>query len=302
MNLQQLKVFVHTVKLKKLYLVAMELGIRQPTVTFHLNKLQADLGVALFVTNTYHTIKLTEAGKALYHYATSITSQSEEIESLMSEFRQLRGARLSIGCTHSPATYILPPYLAALSKDYEHLSIMLDVKPAPIIIEKIKQFELDFGIISHVDFQDKELIVQKLIKDDLVLVFYPEHDFSRIPKLVPSDLAGYPLVSHEEGSVSRKLFDDWAVQQQVSLSIIMEISGSEAMKATVKHRMGYAILSESNVKSEVESGMLCIRPIPEWTFRREIYLIRGKNKLISPAMKMFLDQVVSKIILNDSST
>lgn len=63
MNLQQLKVFVLAVELQKLYLVAQKLEVTQPTVTFHLNKLQEDIGVSLFHTKSYHVIKLTEAGK-----------------------------------------------------------------------------------------------------------------------------------------------------------------------------------------------------------------------------------------------
>lgn len=43
MNLHQLNVFVRTVELKKLYLVAQALDITQPTVTFHLNKLHNDM-------------------------------------------------------------------------------------------------------------------------------------------------------------------------------------------------------------------------------------------------------------------
>ncbi len=292
MNIQQLKVFVLTVKLQKLYLVANELGIRQPTVTFHLNKLQEELGVPLFVTKSYHMIKLTEAGRVLYHYAGNIVSQTEEIESWMGAFKELRGARLSIGSTHTPATYILPSYLAELRQAYPDLSIVVDVKPAPTIIEKVIQFELDFGIITQVEYTDKDLHVQPLRSDDLVIVFYPEHPFSSLPHLEPQHLTGHPFISHEVGSVSRKLLDEWAEQHKVSLTTVMEVSGSEAMKEAVKQRIGFAVLSASMVKREKEEGQLQTHEIPACTFNRRLYLISMKNKLISPAMHIFLDRVV----------
>lgn len=108
MNLQQLKVFVLAVDLQKLYLVAEKLQITQPTVTFHLNKLQDDLGVSLFKTKSYHVIKLTEAGKDLYHYALQVNALSVEIHSLMDEHKGMKAGRLSIGSTHTPATYMIP--------------------------------------------------------------------------------------------------------------------------------------------------------------------------------------------------
>lgn len=290
MNLQQLKVFVYTVRLKKLYLVAKKLGVRQPTVTFHLNKLQEELGVPLFITKSYHNIQLTEAGKSLYHYAQNITSQSEEIESLMLEFKELKAGRISIGSTHTPATYIIIPYLSNLKKEYGDISIVLDVNTSNVIIEKIKQFNLDLGIITEVNFKDEELIINPLQKDDLVIVIPPNHPFAQKETLMPADLSGQPLVHHEPESVSRKLFDQWAMQHNVSLNIKIETSGSEAMKEAVKHEMGYGILSETIINREVSAGELCMRLIPEWKYQRQIYLIRRKDKLVSPAMQLFLDR------------
>ena len=138
MNLQQFKVFVLTVELKKLYLVAQKLGITQPTVTFHLNKLQEELGLALFHTKSYHVIKLTEAGEAFYHYASQIHSLSEEASSTMDVYRGTAAGVLAIGSTHTPATYLLPPFLKQLKLNYPGLSILMDVRPAAYILEKLK--------------------------------------------------------------------------------------------------------------------------------------------------------------------
>lgn len=295
MNLQQLKVFVLAVRLQKLYLVAEKLGIRQPTVTFHLNKLQEELGVPLFATKSYHVIRLTEAGQALFHYASRIASLSDEIEATIGDFRQLRGARLAIGSTHTPATYLLPPYLAELKADFPDLSVLLDVKPASVITDKIKRFELDAGIVTRVDPDDPELLIQPLRRDDLIVVFPPAHPFAAIESLKPDDLSRRPFVAHEVASFSRQLIDEWAAKQRVSLEVAMEVSGSEAMKAAVKHGIGFALLSESVVRHELDAGELSGRAIPEWTFPRRFYLIRSRNKLISPAMQLFIDRVAAKL-------
>ncbi|OME87069.1 MULTISPECIES: LysR family transcriptional regulator [Paenibacillus] len=295
MNLQQLKVFVLAVKLQKLYLVAEKLNIRQPTVTFHLNKLQEEQGVPLFVTKSYHVIKLTPAGKALYHYAANIIAQTEEIEALMGEFRHLRGARLTIGSTHSPATYILPPLLAELKSQNPQLSILLDVKPAPVIIGKIKSFELDFGLVTQVQIDDPDLIAEPLMEDDLVVIFHPDHPFARMATLSPYDLSAYPFISHEEGSVSRKIFEQWAAEHIITLDVAMEVSGSEAMKSLVRQQLGFAILSGSSVQRETADGLLGVHRIPNWSYRRRFYMIREKNKLVSPIMQSFMEVIASRL-------
>lgn len=297
MNLQQLRVFVHAVQLQKLYLVADKLGITQPTVTFHLNKLQEDVGVALFHTKSYHVIRLTDAGQALYHYALQISNMSSEIASLMEEYRDVQVGRLSIGSTHTPATYMLPPYLAELKNKYPRLSIMLDVKPAPHIIEKIKRFELDVGIMSQTKVDDPELVSEMLVKDDLVIVLYPDHPLERVKSLTPDRLAQHPFVSHEAGSISRKLIDQWMERHGLSLDISIEVSGSEALKAAVVHRIGFAIASETSVQPDVREGKLTIRPIPGWASDRYIYAVRHKNKLVTPAVQMFWRSLTSRFSL-----
>ncbi|GAB6926498.1 LysR family transcriptional regulator [Paenibacillus sp. JCM 10914] len=287
MNLQQLKVFVLTVELKKLYLVAQELGITQPTVTFHLNKLQEELGLALFHTKSYHVIKLTEAGQAFYHYAAQIHSLSEEAESTMDIYRGTAAGTLAIGSTHTPATYLLPPLLQQLKHNYPGLSIILDVRPAAYILDKIKKYELDIGIISHTHVEDPEFIAHPLLHDDLVLIFAPDHPFAEIEHLYPGDLAEHPFVSHEPGSISRQLIDRWADQHQLELPVSMEISGTEALKSAVRHRLGYGMIAEAAIQEDLGEGKLKSRSIPAWLPERQIYAVRHHNKLISPALRMF---------------
>ncbi|MCM3703378.1 LysR family transcriptional regulator [Paenibacillus macerans] len=287
MNLQQLKAFVLAVELQKLYLVAQKLDITQPTVTFHLNKLQEELGVSLFHTKSYHVIRLTEAGKAFYHYASQISALSSEAESTMDAYRGFHAGKLSIGSTHTPATYLLPPLLEGLKRSYPGLSILLDVRPAPFIMEKIKQYELDLGIISQTFIDDPELVALPLTRDDLVLIFDPEHPLAGVAELSPGLLAGYPFVSHEQGSISRRLIDGWAETNGVALEVAMEVSGSEALKAAVMHRIGFGMIAEACVQMELAEGKLLSRKIPGWEAERFIYTVRHRNKLVSPAMRMF---------------
>lgn len=287
MNLQQLKVFVLTVELKKLYLVAQQLEITQPTVTFHLNKLQEELGIALFHTKSYHVIKLTEAGRAFYHYASQIHSLSSEAEATMEVYRGTAAGNLAVGSTHTPATYLLPPLLKELRASNPGLTVMLDVRPAPFIMDKLKRYELDVGIISNTRVDDPELVVKPLLKDDLILIFPPDHPLASTKSLLPEDLVKYPFVSHEPGSISRQLIDRWAENNKVKFHISLEVSGTEALKAAVKHGLGYGMIAEAAVREEYLEGKLSICPIPKWVPERQIYAVRHRNKLVTPALQMF---------------
>ena len=66
MNLKQLEAFIKVSDSKSFSKAAQELYLTQPTVSAHIQTLEKELKVRLFVRNT-KTVKLSEDGKTLYH-------------------------------------------------------------------------------------------------------------------------------------------------------------------------------------------------------------------------------------------
>ncbi|QJC51463.1 LysR family transcriptional regulator [Paenibacillus albicereus] len=81
-------------KHKKVTLAARELGIKQPTATFHMKKMEEEWGTELFESKTGR-ILLTDAGKALLRFAREIIRLHEEARQ---EMRLLAsaGGRLNV--------------------------------------------------------------------------------------------------------------------------------------------------------------------------------------------------------------
>ncbi|WP_260871369.1 substrate-binding domain-containing protein [Paenibacillus sp. Y412MC10] len=51
-------------------------------------------------------------------------------------------------------------------------------------------------------------------------------------------------------------------------------------------RLGYGMIAEAAIQEDVAEGKLHARPIPSWVPERQIYAVRHRNKLISPALRM----------------
>lgn len=291
MNLQQLKVFVLAVKLKRLSLVAAELRIKQPTVTFHLNKLQEYCGVPLFLTQSYHVLQLTEEGRALYRYAQQVTALSEDMQTMMEGYRQQPGGLIAIGSTHTPATYLLPPLLKSYKDEYPDVRIALEVKTAPVLLEKLRHYELDCALVSYDRLEDSELEVTAALRDDLVLIGPPDHPLLAGGGLQPQRIVDYPFVAHEPDSVSRRLIDDWADRHGLRLQLAMEVSSTETMKEMIRCGLGVGILSELSVQRELRQGTFVGRSLPDAAFGRRIHLVHHKKKMLRPAMRRFLARI-----------
>ena len=80
MNLRQLEAFIKVSDSKSFSKAAQELYLTQPTVSAHIQTLEKELKVRLFVRNT-KTVKLSEDGKTLYQYARQMIELEQEIQS-----------------------------------------------------------------------------------------------------------------------------------------------------------------------------------------------------------------------------
>ena len=73
------------------------------------------------------------------------------------------------------------------------------------------------------------------------------------------------------------------------LSSIAEMGSTEAVRQSIKSKIGVSILSRQAVGDDIEHGFLASVTIKGVLFKRSFYLIRRKNRQISPLCQAFLD-------------
>ena len=95
MNLRQLEAFIKVSDSKSFSKAAQELYLTQPTVSAHIQTLEKELKVRLFVRNT-KTVKLSEDGKTLYQYARQMIELEQEIQSMFSKAAEQKESQFQI--------------------------------------------------------------------------------------------------------------------------------------------------------------------------------------------------------------
>jgi len=289
LNLQQLKIFVLTAQTGKLVETAETLGIKQPTVTHHINRLQDSLGVELITQSPSRNWKLTDAGQALYHYALKIVHLADKSEELMKEYRSLQRGKVHLGASYTPASFILPPHLANFQNEHEEVYISLMVKKAPSILERVKNYELDLGVIAYGKLDDPDLNVIPVMEDELVLAMHPDHPLSSKKVMKTKDLADYSFILHEKKSVSRQLTDKWMRENNMNLKITMELGSIQTMKEATTSNIGLSIIPRLSIIREVKDGRLVAKQLPDYINERNIYIIYRSDQLFSTLMRTFTD-------------
>lgn len=287
MNIQQLTIFVAAARSRSLTEVADELGFSQPTISFHLRKLEEQVGIELF-KKYYRNLQLTDAGKALLPYARRIVALCQEAEQLMKDHQHERKGNLRIGASYTPATYWLPDLLSAYHQEYPGVHVQMTVKKAELVTELLRNGEIDIGIVSDTPFANPELVSVPLIEDELQLLFHAKHPLASKPDLSVDDLRNEPFIVHETGATSRRLADQWADENGLSLRICMELGAIETIKETVRCGIGIGILPKRSIlREKKEDGELVMRSLPNSVNKRFVCLIVRADDLLPPAVRGF---------------
>ncbi|MGG1639731.1 LysR family transcriptional regulator [Paenibacillus sp. NRS-1782] len=290
MNLSLLK--LHIVELlnkhHKITTVAELLGLKQPTITFHMRNLERDLGVKLFDTRMGKII-LTDAGHALLHYAGKINALAAEAERVVCEFDTLQRGSIRIGASYVPATYVLPAVLHRFAREHPGIHIAMSVKTAPVIKDMLARHEIDLGVISTEPFQVPTLVSESLGEDELVLICAPDHPLASETDLTSERIASSSFVLHGKDSSTRQMTDKWLEHGGRRLPSYLELDSLEAIKQAVMLGEHVSFVSLVAVQSEIERRMLVIRPIPGQRVERYIYMVSNKDRHRSALIRQFAE-------------
>lgn len=288
MNIQQLRVFVFAARFATLTEAASELRLKQPTVTFHLKKLEEDLGVELFRKGP-RRLQLTDAGRTLLPYAKRICSLLDESTRLMEEYREQGRGQLRIGASYTPATYFMPPYLAAFQAVQQNVMPMLTVKQAGEILQLLREYEVDVAIVSLLDCSSiEDLRLIPLAKDELKLLLPITHPLAAKETIGLDDLRSEAFLVHEMGSTSRELSELWAKDNGLKWNVRMELGAIETIKESVKYGIGVGIVPWRSVVKELGDGELVARDLPGLVRTRHICLAHRQEDVMAHHVLAFI--------------
>ncbi|MCU5689263.1 LysR family transcriptional regulator [Bacillus cereus] len=292
MNLLKLEIVVLIKKYKKLTIVAEKLGVKQPTITFHIKSLEEELGVSLFELRSGRYF-LTEAGEALHHYACKIDALMKEARRVTQEFKDFHKGAITIGASYVPATYLLPEIVYQFQCEFPNIKITLMVKTAPEIRTMLQNHEIDLGVISAAPFDESLLKQTNVMPDILVLAFSKEHHFSKKENVSLQDIEKERILLHRNPSTTRDLLTKWMLAHNITFQSEIELDSLETMKQILKHGNGVAFISKLAIEQEVQRNELRYIPIPEFEFQRNIYTIHHEDRWNSKIISFLLQSITS---------
>jgi LysR family transcriptional regulator, low CO2-responsive transcriptional regulator len=265
---------------------ANHLHVTQPAVTLQLRNLQHLTGLPL-IQRTGEGILLTDAGRELQRLTDRIEAALLDCEQSLDVIAGRSGGRVSIGAV-STAKYFVPFAIAAFSRRFPKIDVMLQIGNREDIRDALRGYDLDIAIMGQPP-ADVEVEMRLLGKHPHIIVAAAGHPLARKRKLTAADLAQETFITREPGSGTRMLMEQFFQRSNLKARIGMEMDSNETIKQAVIAGLGIAFISRHTVAHELQGRRLVALKIAGLPVMRQWHAIRRADKVLLPPAQAMLD-------------
>lgn len=292
MDIKELEAFVYVVENCSFSRAAELLHLTQPTISSHISALERKLGIKLVVRTTKETFP-SDAGKLLYRYAKEILLVREQAaEALRSFSREMRGT-ISIASSALPSRFFLPRLLRSFREKYPDIAFSIQMENSARVSELVAARAVELGFCGTM-VEANKCVFQDFASEALVLLT-PNREPYRSMRggAFPRELIeNGNLISREKTSGSylaaKALLHEIGIDI-AALRMAVEVRSTENVRQMVGDGLGVAIVQESVAQEGEQSGRTLSFAFPKGTIRRQLYIVRHKNSILSPIAQAFFD-------------
>jgi DNA-binding transcriptional LysR family regulator len=288
MELRQLKTFTTVAQLLSFNRAAQALNYAQSTISTQIRLLEEEFGKPLF-DRLGKTIVLTEAGQVLLRYAGKMLDIQQETFTQVAGREESQGS-ITLRAPQSLSIYALPPILKQFQQHYPKVRLDID-SCAQTLQQELRSGIIDLAFLFIDSIQEHDLIADVLGFEKLYLVACPTHPLAASSSMELKKLEKHTVLMPTQDCSYKMLFKQMLAEEKVSPGAILSLNSIEAIKQCVLQGIGVTLIPEMAVKRELAAGDLLLLPWVEQELETTILMIRHKDKWVSPALQIFMEQV-----------
>ena len=147
MTLQQLTYFVAVAERGSFSAAADALHLARPSVSQQIARLEAELGVALFI-RAGRRLELTDAGRALAPEAARTLAAAREAADVVRDSRSLDGGAVSFGTFSTAHHFLLTDVIHRFTQQHPHVSIRVVGQNSSHVADAVRAGQLEAGLVA----------------------------------------------------------------------------------------------------------------------------------------------------------
>jgi DNA-binding transcriptional LysR family regulator len=193
MTLQQLTYFLAAADRGSFSAAADSLNMAQPSLSEQIRRLEAEMGVPLFV-RAGRRLELTEAGRRLRPHAERTLAESQAALDSVREMRDLTGGTVAFGTFGSAHYYLLGGLVQDFRTRHPQVRVRVVGQNSVEVADAVRDGTLEAGLVA-IPVDDRGLDVRPAFEEELLYVS-AEPERLRAP-LTIERLAAAPLILYD---------------------------------------------------------------------------------------------------------
>lgn len=280
--LAALKAFDATARWGSMTAAARVLELKQPTVSAHIQRLEQEYGVELLYRRG-RRLELTAFGRALLDHTRRAFSAEEDAHALLAAARSRYAGRLVV---HAIGPYNVVPILKAYAQAYPQVSVAVGVGDSRTITAKIADYQGDVGLVlNHVDVADLHSMPYRV--QNLVVFAPVAHPLAQRGDISIRDLQGQRFVIREEGSTTRRVFEQELAGRGIQIHAALEMGSREAVREAVAQGLGLGVVAET---AYVPDPRLVKLRLVDSAMSTRVHIICRAERRQSPLIAAFYEE------------
>jgi len=297
MTFTQLQYVLAVNKYRHFVTAAEKCFVTQPTLSMQIQKLEEELGVTIF-DRSKQPVAVTHDGLVIIQQAQKIMHEAAVMKELVDANKNTVEGELTIGIIPTLAPYLLPFFVNTLIKKYPKIILKVEEVTTADIIEKLKNDELDAGILAT-PLNQLSLNEDPIFYEPFVAYLGKNNPLKKLKVLSGANLKDVNVYLMQEGHCMRNQTEMLCAEGMNNQRNFIYESGSvETLKKMVDINGGLTFLPELSIydlpKNKLDNVRYFRSPEPV----REISIVTHrsftKKRLLEVLKQLIVEGIPAK--------
>lgn len=237
MKWYQIEVFQAVMKTGSMTAAGRLLNLSQPSITKHIQALEATIGAKLFVREGRGIIA-TPLATSMFEEVHVLFDQANSIDRLLESFSRNAKRRLRIGIPPLLSSRFISEVLARMKTNDRDPAVYIAVKDSAILKNWITSGRLDVAIIGDYIYGTGINIA----KSPMVCIMPPGHPLTARTHVEPTDLNAHDYVAFDSDSPLQSAIEDVVRDSGIKLYPKAIVTTTPTLVELVGHGMGISVV------------------------------------------------------------
>lgn len=290
MEFEHLHEFTVLAKQKNFLEASIDLYISQSVLSKHIQKMEAELGVPLFIRTT-KSVELSEYGELFLPYAQKILQMKASYEKALNDKKNAAAKTLEIGSSSALAQYKITDLIADFKKAHLDITLNVTLDKSSNLFNLLRTGICDLAFIREAEqidtSLDSEFVRIPYVSDTLAAVLPENHPLANKKQINLKELAHENFLFLGTGNIPYQLCHNACLKCGFEPNVVFTNRYPETLMELVKSGMGIALLMKPLADFHALPSVSVVEVTPITTSYLSIFYLR--NKPLSETAHLFLN-------------